>query len=216
MWKKGDFEETRESMVRHQIITRGIKDPLVIEAMRRVPRHMFVDESLVYESYGDHPLPIGDGQTISQPFMVASMTEHLELRGGEKVLEIGTGSGYQAAVLAEIALEVYSVERAEPLAQRSMEILQKLGYNNVYVFVGDGTLGLPEHAPFDAIIVTAASPDVPPPLFEQLREGGRLVIPISDNYAQILVKVRKKNGKEERERLYGCVFVPLIGDFGYD
>lgn len=216
MWNRGDFEEARESMVKYQIIARGIRDPLVIEAMRRVPRHLFVDESMVYESYGDHPLPIGDGQTISQPFMVASMTEHLGLKGGEKVLEIGTGSGYQAAVLAEIALEIYTVERVESLAERSEKLLQSLGYNNVHVFVGDGSRGLPEYLPYDGIIVTAASPDVPPPLFEQLKEEGTIIIPITERFAQTLVKVKKKNGKEVRERLYGCVFVPLIGDFGYE
>lgn len=215
MWRKRDFEQQRELMVKTQIIARGIKDPLVIEAMRRVPRHMFVDESLVYEAYGDYPLPIGEGQTISQPFMVASMTEQLELKGGEKVLEIGTGSGYQAAALAEIVREVYTVERIEPLAERAKKILDELGYKNVYISVGDGTLGLPEYSAYDAIIVTAASPDVPPPLFEQLKEGGKMVIPISDYFGQTLVRVRKKKGREVRERLYGCVFVPLIGEYGY-
>jgi len=180
MWKKRDFEQQRELMVKTQIIAREIKDPLVIQAMKRVPRHMFVDESLIYDAYGDYPLPIGEGQTISQPFMVASMTEQLELTGGEKVLEIGTGSGYQSAVLAEIVREVYTVERIEPLAERAKKILDELGYKNVYISVGDGTLGLPGYSPYDAIIVTAASPDVPPPLFEQLKEGGRMVIPISD------------------------------------
>lgn len=215
MWKKRDFEQQRELMVKTQIIAREIKDPLVIQAMKRVPRHMFVDESLIYDAYGDYPLPIGEGQTISQPFMVASMTEQLELTGGEKVLEIGTGSGYQAAALAEIVREVYTVERIEPLAERAKKILDELGYKNVYISVGDGTLGLPEYSPYDAIIVTAASPDVPPPLFEQLKEGGRMVIPISDYFGQTLVRVKKKNGKEIRERLYGCVFVPLVGEYGY-
>ncbi len=214
MWKKRDFEQQRELMVKTQIIARGIKDPLVIEAMRKVSRHMFVDESLVYEAYGDYPLPIGEGQTISQPYMVASMTEQLELKGGEKVLEIGTGSGYQSAVLAEIVKEVYTVERIEPLAKQAKEILDGL-YNNIHVSFGDGTLGLPEYSPYDAIIVTAASPDVPPPLFEQLKEGGRLVIPISDYLGQILVRVSKKGGKEIRKKLYGCVFVPLVGEYGY-
>lgn len=215
MWKKRDFEQQRELMVKTQIIARGIKDPLVIEAIRKVSRHMFVDESLVYEAYGDYPLPIGEGQTISQPYMVASMTEQLELKGGEKVLEIGTGSGYQSAVLAEIVKEVYTVERIEPLAKQAKEILDGLGYNNIHISFGDGTLGLPECSPYDAIIVTAASPDVPPPLFEQLKEGGKLVIPISDYLGQILVRVSKKGGKEIREKLYGCVFVPLVGEYGY-
>jgi len=215
MWKKRDFEQQRELMVKTQIIARGVKDPLVIQAMKRVPRHLFVDEFLIYEAYGDYPLPIGEGQTISQPFMVASMTEQLELTGGEKVLEIGTGSGYQSAVLAEIVREVYTVERIEPLAKRAKEILDRLGYKNVHIFTGDGTLGLLEYSPYDAIIVTAASPDVPPPLFEQLKEGGRMVIPISDYFGQTLVRVRKKKGREIRERLYGCVFVPLVGEYGY-
>jgi protein-L-isoaspartate(D-aspartate) O-methyltransferase len=215
MWKKRDFEQQRELMAKTQIIARGIRDPLVIEAIKRVPRHLFVEESLVYESYGDYPLPIGEGQTISQPYMVASMTEQLELQGGEKVLEIGTGSGYQAAVLAEIVKEVYTVERIESLTKRAKVVLDGLGYKNVFISVGDGTLGLPDHSPYDAIIVTAASPAIPPPLFEQLKEGGRLVIPISDYFGQILVKVHKKDGKEIRERLYGCVFVPLVGEYGY-
>ncbi|PIP12610.1 MAG: protein-L-isoaspartate O-methyltransferase [bacterium (Candidatus Stahlbacteria) CG08_land_8_20_14_0_20_40_26] len=215
MWKKRDFELQRELMVKTQIIARGIKDPLVIQAMKRVPRHMFVDESLIYEAYGDYPLPIGENQTISQPFMVASMTEQLELTGGEKVLEIGTGSGYQTAVLAEIVREVYTVERIESLAKRAKETLDRLGYKNVHIFSGDGTLGLLEYSPYDAIIVTAASPDVPPPLFEQLKDGGRMVIPISDYFGQTLVRVRKKKRREIRERLYGCVFVPLVGEYGY-
>lgn len=215
VWKKSDFEEQRELMVKNQLVARGVSDPLVIEAMRKVPRHMFVEDSMVYESYGDHPLPIGKGQTISQPFMVASMTEELELKGGDRVLEIGTGSGYQAAVLAEIVSEVYTIERVKSLAERAERLLHSLGYSNINVIVDDGSLGLPEYSPYDAIIVTAASPNVPPPLFEQLKEGGRLIIPVSDTYAQTLVKVIKKKGNQVKQRLYGCVFVPLIGDYGY-
>ena len=215
MWQKRDFEQQRELMVKTQITDRGIKDPLVVEAMRRVPRHLFVDESYVYEAYGDHPLPIGDGQTISQPYMVGSMTEQLELKGSERVLEIGTGSGYQTAVLAEITREVYTVEKIASLSNRAEKILGEIGYKNVHISIGDGTLGLEDYSPYDAIIVTAASPDIPPPLFEQLKEGGRLVIPISNYFGQILVRIRKENGKELREKLYGCVFVPLIGEYGY-
>ncbi|MCD5383778.1 protein-L-isoaspartate(D-aspartate) O-methyltransferase [candidate division WOR-3 bacterium] len=215
MWQKRDFEQQRELMVKTQITDRGIKDPLVVEAMRRVPRHLFVDESYVYEAYGDHPLPIGDGQTISQPYMVGSMTEQLELKGSERVLEIGTGSGYQTAVLAEITREVYTVEKIASLSNRAEKILGQIGYKNVHISIGDGTLGLEDYSQYDAIIVTAASPDIPPPLFEQLKEDGRLVIPISNCFGQILVRIRKENGKELIEKLYGCVFVPLIGEYGY-
>ncbi len=215
MWTRRDFKEQRDRMVKAHLIPRGIRNPLVIEAMRRVPRHMFVDDALVYEAYGDHPLPIGEGQTISQPYMVASMTELLELQGNEKVLEIGTGSGYQAAVIAEIVREIYTLERIETLAKRAEKILLGLKYNNIHIHIRDGTIGLPEYAPYSAIIVTAGSPDVPPPLFEQLEEGGRMVIPIADYFGQTLVRVRKEKGKEIREKFYGCVFVPLVGEYGY-
>jgi len=211
-----NFERLRREMVQSQLERRNLKDRRVLEAMRKVPRHRFVPEQSRGEAYEDHPLPIGEGQTISQPYMVAIMTELLELRGGEKVLEIGTGSGYQLAILAELAREVFSVERWGPLADRSRARLRELGYRNIEIRTGDGTLGWPERAPFDGIIVTAGAPKIPPPLLEQLSEGGRLVIPVGEERHQELCRVVKEGGGTRKEYFGGCVFVPLVGEHGWD
>jgi len=211
-----DFERVRLRMVDEQIAGRGIRNPRVLSAMGRIPRHLFVEEALRDRAYGDHALPIGERQTISQPFMVAFMTESLELRGPEKVLEIGTGSGYQTAVLAELAAHVYSVERIEALAIRSRRLLASLGYRNVTIKVFDGTLGWKTESPFDAILVTAGSPEIPIPLTEQLKDGGRMIIPIGDRATQVLKKVTKTSGRIEVTPLTGCVFVPLIGSHGWE
>ena len=202
-------------MVEQQLRARGICDARVLEAMARVPRHEFVPAPLRDEAYGDHPLPIGEGQTISQPYVVAAMLAALELAPEDKVLEVGTGSGYQAAVLAELARAVYSIERHAILAQNAEAVLQRLGYNNVVVVHADGSQGLPQAAPFDAIVVSAAAPQVPPPLFEQLAEGGRMVVPIGGSFAQELQLVRKLAGKSQLSRLDGVRFVPLVGRDGF-
>jgi protein-L-isoaspartate(D-aspartate) O-methyltransferase len=210
-----DLGKMRSQMVETQLISRGISDPLVLNAMKKVLRHKFIPENLQSAAYEDGPLPIGEGQTISQPYMVAIMTEKLDLKGGEKVLEIGTGSGYQAAVLAEIAKEVWTIERIPPIAERSKKIFDELGYKNIKVIVGDGTLGLPDEAPFDGIIVTAGAPFIPKPLIDQLADGGRLVIPVGERFGQVL-KIAEKHGKKiEVEDSIGCVFVPLVGTFGW-
>jgi protein-L-isoaspartate(D-aspartate) O-methyltransferase len=211
-----DFQYEREMMVRRQLIPRGIQDERVLEAMGKVPRHLFVDEDLVDEAYEDNPLPVGKGQTISQPYMVALMTEALDLKGHEKTLEVGTGSGYQTAILAELSGQVCSVERIGELLTRAKRVLKELGYTNVHFKVFDGSLGWEIHAPYDAIMVTAGAPEVPKPLLDQLDQGGRLVIPEGDRISQELVKVTKKNGLFEKEQLGGCRFVNLIGEHGWE
>ena len=213
--KKGNWERQRRKMVEIQLIGRGIRDKKVISAFLKVPRHEFVPPPHRKDAYGDFPLPIGEGQTISQPYMVALMTELLLLKGDEKVLEIGTGSGYQTAILAEIAKSIYTVERIASLLERAKEILEFLGYKNIHFRVGDGTKGWEENAPYDAIIVTAASPEIPPPLFEQLKEGGRMVIPVGNRLGQDLIRVTKKKGKPKKENFGPCIFVPLIGEYGW-
>ena len=205
------YAQARERMVQSQIVRRGVKDPLTVAAMKTVPRHRFVPESLREQAYADHPLPIGLDQTISQPYIVAFMTEALALRGGEKVLEIGTGSGYQAAVLAEIADSVFSIEILKALADRASEQLRAFGYKNVYVRCGDGYQGWPEHAPFDAIIVTAAPDHIPQPLKDQLKIGGRLIIPVGARYQELLLITRTGKGFEEK-RLLPVRFVPMTGE----
>jgi protein-L-isoaspartate(D-aspartate) O-methyltransferase len=199
-------------MVERDLRGRGIKDARVLAAMGSVPRHLFVPGPLQSAAYEDRPLPIGERQTISQPYIVAFMTELLELRGSEKVLEIGTGSGYQTAVLAETAAEVLSIEIIPTLSARADKVLRRLGLTNVQLKVGDGFYGWPERAPFDAILVTAAAPKVPEPLWRQLRDGGRLVMPLGEqNQPQNLVRVRKVAGKQIIEKITGVVFVPLVG-----
>jgi protein-L-isoaspartate(D-aspartate) O-methyltransferase len=208
---KGDFKAMREKMVETQIKARGVKDPRVLSALLKVERHRFVPEKYLDSAYSDQPLPIGEGQTISQPYIVALMTELLELKGNEKVLEIGTGSGYQAAILAELAKEIYTIEIIEPLASTARERLSELGYQNVKVKAGDGYLGWPEAAPFDAIIVTAAPDHIPKPLIDQLREGGRMVVPVG-TYTQELIKIVKRSGKIETTNVIPVVFVPMTGE----
>ena len=205
----------REEMVSRQLKPRRIRDERVLAAFRQVPRHLFAPGSGLREAYADHPLPIGEGQTISQPYMVALMTRCLGLSGVEKVLEIGTGSGYQAAILSRLAAEVYTVERIAVLAGRTGELFKRLGYDNISIRVGDGTLGWKEFAPYDAIIVTAGSPGVPPPLVEQLAEGGRLVIPAGSGYSQRLLVLERRGDKIIERDEGGCVFVPLIGKYGW-
>jgi len=210
-----NFEILCKRMVEEQLIPRGIKNERVLEAFLKVERHKFVPAELWESAYADYPLPIGEGQTISQPYIVALMTEELDLSGSEKVLEIGTGSGYQAAILAELAGEVYSIERFAGLARRAEDALVSLGYANVKIKVGDGTLGWEEFAPFDRIIITAASPRVPLPLAEQLKEGGKLILPLGEGFGQVLTLVEKKRDKLESTQICGCVFVPLVGKFAY-
>jgi protein-L-isoaspartate(D-aspartate) O-methyltransferase len=206
----------RERMVAEQLVPRGIKDPRVLEAMGKVPRHLFVDEALRDKAYGDHPLPIGEGQTISQPFMVGRMTELLRLTGTEKVLEVGTGSGYQAAVLAQLAARVCAIERLAKLAARARETLERLGITNVWVRTANGTFGWPDEAPFDRILVAAGGPSVPPPLLEQLAEGGRMVMPVGQADYQKLQVIDKIGGQTRVTEDSECVFVKLIGKFAWE
>jgi protein-L-isoaspartate(D-aspartate) O-methyltransferase len=213
--KVDPFLAQRRSMVESQLRARGIRDERVLAAMFRVPRHEFVSAEHRDQVYEDHPIPIGEGQTLSQPYIVAVMLEALALDPSDTVLEIGTGSGYQTALLAELAKQVYSVERHASLAHDARATLARLGYSNVEVALGDGSHGLAERAPFDAIVVSAAAPQIPPPLFEQMREGGRMVIPVGPAHAQELQLVGKQAGKLIVANLEGCRFVPLIGSEGY-
>ena len=209
------FERFRHRMVDEQLMARGIKDERVLAAMRKVPRHWFVEEALWDRAYGDHALPIGERQTISQPYMVSLMTEVLELRGAERVLEIGTGSGYQAAVLAELATKVYSIERIKSLAMKARSVLESLRYHNIVIKIFDGTYGWKDESPFDAIIVTAGAPKIPEPLLDQLKEGGRVAIPIGDQAIQVLHKVIKTPSGITDTPVTECVFVPLIGNHAW-
>ena len=210
------FERERERMVEDQLVRRGITDARVLQAMRTVPRHRFVEEALRERAYGDHALPIGEQQTISQPYIVALMTSLLSLTGGEKVLEVGTGSGYQTAVLSELARRVCSIERLAPLATRARTLLESLGVTNVWSRVGNGTLGWPDEAPFDRILIAAGGPGVPPPLFDQLVEGGRMVLPIGNAGGQTLTLVERVGG-QLRTRTFGdCMFVPLVGKYAWE
>jgi protein-L-isoaspartate(D-aspartate) O-methyltransferase len=209
------FLAQRRSMVESQLRARGIKDERVLAAMLHVLRHEFVSEEYRDQVYEDHPVPIGQGQTLSQPYIVAIMLEALVLNPSDAVLEVGTGSGYQTALLSELTRQVFSVERHALLARAAEAMLTRLGYNNVEVVIGDGSKGLPERAPFDAIVVSAAAPQIPPALLEHLREGGRMVIPVGPSHAQELQLVRKHGGQPMVTSLEGCRFVPLIGSEGY-
>ena len=211
-----DYKELREEMVKKQLIPRGISNPLVLKAMGKVERHRFVPAQMRGDAYADHPLPIGKGQTISQPYMVAAMTEQLTLiEPGEKVLEIGTGSGYQTAVLAELADKVVSMEIHQNLADKAAKILEEMGYNNIHFVVGDGSLGYPPEAPYDAIIVTAGAPHTPKALTDQLAENGQLVIPVGPLGYQMLKVIKKVNNQLLTRELFLCSFVPLTGEDGW-
>ena len=210
------YKKLRERMVRDQFIARGITDQRVLAAFYKVEREKFVPSEVRNNAYEDFPLSIGEGQTISQPYMVALMTQSLELKGNEKVLEIGTGSGYQTAILAELAREVYSVERMRALAERARKLLKKLGYNNVKILLSDGTLGWEESSPYDRILVTAGAREIPQPLTDQLEEGGVMVIPVGNSYSQDLEVVRKRKNHIKTVAVEKCVFVPLIGKYGWD
>ncbi len=212
---KGDFAALRAEMVEKQIRRRGISSSRVLEAVLAVPRHEFIPAAFLSEAYADKPLPIGEGQTISQPYIVAAMTAAIELTGAERVLEIGAGCGYQAAVLSRLAADVYTIESRLPLALAARERLERLGYSNVHLHAGDGTLGLPECAPFDAILVTAAAPAPPAPLLEQLADGGRLVIPVGPSDYQELLLIHKSAGRTSNRVLEECRFVPLVGRHGW-
>ncbi|MCS6973534.1 MAG: protein-L-isoaspartate(D-aspartate) O-methyltransferase [Cyclobacteriaceae bacterium] len=201
--------DERERMVKQQLISRGIRSKAVLDAMRKVERHRFVPTEVSSQAYNDYPLPIGEGQTISQPYIVAFMTEALELKPTDKVLEVGTGSGYQAAILAEICREVYTIEIVESLGKQAAQILKQLGYTNVHVRIGDGYFGWPEAAPFDAIIVTCSPSDVPEPLQQQLAEGGRMIIPVGEGQVQELVLITKQNEKLKRQHRLPVLFVPM-------
>jgi protein-L-isoaspartate(D-aspartate) O-methyltransferase len=210
-----EFAGQREFMVREHIERRGVRDPRVLDALRAVPRHLFVPSNQRHRAYADGALPIDMEQTISQPYIVALMTELMELKGGETVLEVGTGSGYQAAVLAQIAAQVHSIERHGPLAQAAREVLASLGIKNIQVHTGDGTLGLPEFGPYEAIMVTAAAPKAPQSLLDQLGDGGRLVIPVGGKHSQRLGVWRRKGTRFKQTTITAVVFVPLLGDEGW-
>ena len=212
-----DFEAMRKKMVEEQLIPRGISEKRVLESFNKVPRHEFVPKELLQSAYNDYPLPIGGGQTISQPYMVALMTESLKLKGDERILEVGTGSGYQAAILAKLSKEVYSIERFQDLADTAKKALDSLGYKNVKIKVGDGTLGWEEFAPYDGIIVTAGAPGIPESLVNQLKDNGRLVIPIGGSgFGQVMTIVEKTGHAIRTSEICGCMFVPLIGKEGWD
>jgi protein-L-isoaspartate(D-aspartate) O-methyltransferase len=211
-----DYVQARERMVQEQLIRRGINDPRVLRAMAKVPRHLFLESELWDDAYGDHPLPIGADQTISQPYMVALMAEALGLKGAEKVLEVGTGSGYTAAVLSELGAEVFSVEIVEELALKTRAILSSLGYRSVSILVGDGTLGWEEHSPYDGVVISAAAPCIPRPLVEQLKIPGHLVFPMGEKELQTLVRIRKDKTGIREEYLGECLFVKLRGRYGWE
>jgi len=211
-----EWKNERERMVKEQIIARGVKDKRVSEAMTKVPRHLFVDKTYYHQAYNDYPLPVGHGQTISQPYMVAVMTELLNLKKDDKVLEIGTGSGYQSAILALLCSKVYTIEKIAELTRDARLRLENLGFRNISFMVGDGSMGWRDYAPYDGIIVTAGAPDIPNSLIEQLAENGRLVIPVGQEYYQTLNLVRKHKGRIYRKEIFECTFVPLLGKEGWE
>ena len=209
------YERQRQDMVRRQIEARGVTDPKVLAAMQKVPRHLFVSDALRDQAYGDFPLPIGEQQTISQPYIVAEMTQALQPGKDDRILEIGTGSGYQAAILAEIVFRVYTIEKIYPLYTKSRKIFDKLRYHNIVTRYSDGTSGWDDESPFDGIIVTAGSPGIPQPLISQLAVGGRMVIPVGDLYSQDLIKIYKDEHGIHKTNLGGCRFVKLVGEHGW-
>jgi protein-L-isoaspartate(D-aspartate) O-methyltransferase len=211
-----DYVQAREQMVRAQLVSRGINDSRVLRAMAKTPRHLFLESELRDQAYEDHPLPIGANQTISQPYMVALMVEALELVGAERVLEVGTGSGYAAAVLSELCAKVFTVEAVEELALKTRTVLSSLGYRNVSVLVGDGTLGWEENSPYDAVVISAAAPCIPRPLIEQLKVPGYLVFPMGEKELQTLVRIRKDRAGIREEYLGECHFVKLTGRYGWE
>ena len=211
-----DYRIAREKMVKNQLVPRGITDQGVLKAMRKVPRHLFLEEALVGEAYNDHPLPIGHQQTISQPYIVALMTQALELTGKEKTLEIGTGCGYQTAILAELSEKVYTIERIRLLMEEARALLADLNYLNVLFSAFDGTTGWKEYEPYDAIMVTAGAARIPQPLLEQLADGGRMIIPIGDRASQKLIKITRDKDHYDKKSLGGCRFVDLIGIHGWN
>ena len=211
-----DYRIAREKMVKNQLVPRGITDQGVLKAMRKVPRHLFLEEALVGEAYNDHPLPIGHQQTISQPYIVALMTQALELTGKEKTLEIGTGCGYQTAILAELSEKVYTIERIRLLMEEARALLAELNYLNVLFSAFDGTTGWKEYEPYDAIMVTAGTARIPQPLLEQLADGGRMIIPIGDKTSQELIKITRDKDHYDKKSLGGCRFVDLIGIHGWN
>jgi protein-L-isoaspartate(D-aspartate) O-methyltransferase len=209
------YERLREEMVRKQIEARGITDPKVLAAFRKVPRHFFVSEALMDQAYGDYPLPIGEQQTISQPYIVAEMTQALELTGEERVLEIGTGSGYQAAILAEIVFRVFTIERIHSLFLKTRRLFDRLGYHQIRTKYSDGSAGWPDESPFDAIIVTAGAPEIPDVLVKQLAVEGRMVLPVGNQHTQELVKIYKNESGVHHTHLGACRFVKLLGEYGW-
>ena len=210
-----DYRLARERMVKNQLVPRGIKDKGVLTAMGKIHRHLFIEEALVGEAYNDHPLPIGHKQTISQPYIVALMTQAMGFTGREKTLEIGTGSGYQTAILAELSEKVYTIERIRPLMENARSLLNSLGYTNILFKAFDGTIGWKEHEPFDAIMITAGAPAIPRPLLDQLADGGKMIIPIGDRFSQQLILVTKKGDSYREDNFGGCRFVDLIGTYGW-
>jgi len=209
------YSGQRLKMIEEQLVERGIRDLRVMEAMSRLPRHLFVESSFQHKAYGDTPLPIGANQTISQPYIQALMTEALKLRGGERVLEIGTGSGYQTALLAELAGQVFTIERLKPLAKQAKQLLDSLGYTNINYKTFDGTYGWRDQGPYDAILVTAGAPEMPKALLEQLKDGGKLLVPVGGSDRQKLVEVVREGEKFNERVLVDCVFVPLVGKYGW-
>lgn len=216
MTEEAAYKRERERMVREQLLSRDIRDERVLEAMHQVPRHLFVTPENRHLAYADGPLPIGSGQTISQPYIVALMSQLLKLEGDETVLEIGTGSGYQSAVLSHLAVEVHTIELHESLAKKAQATLEELGLTNVHVHIGDGSKGWPEAAPYEGIIVTAAAPQVPRPLFDQLDEGGRLVLPVGSRGGQYLERWTRQDAEFKREQIAPVAFVPLFGEHGWE
>ena len=212
---RNQYSGQRLKMIEEQLVERGIRDLRVMEAMSRLPRHLFVESSFQHKAYGDHPLPIGANQTISQPYIQALMTETLKLRGGERVLEIGTGSGYQTALLAELAGQVFTIERLKPLARQAKQLLDSLGYTNINYKTFDGTYGWRDQGPYDAILVTAGTPEIPKALLEQLQDGGKLLAPVGGSERQKLVEVVREGESFNERVLADCVFVPLVGKYGW-